>query len=100
MSARPSTSAHDADVLSLEPLGATFYLEFDRLPFREAAETVGHDRGVMTENVFAALLFDETEFFRVIEPLDYARCYIRLPRPSSGPGRCHAGATLRERRWS
>src|SRR5215471_7552019 len=81
---RTACSAHDAHVLRLETLGAPLHFELDRLTFREAAKPVGDDGGVMAEHVLATLLLDETEALRIIEPLDYARCHFRLPRPSSG----------------
>src|SRR3954470_20565634 len=58
------------DVLRLQPLRPLHDLELDLLPFRERAEAIHLDGGVMTEDVVSAsILGDEAEPLRVVEPL-------------------------------
>src|SRR5690349_13754919 len=58
-----------ADVRGLQPLRSLDDVEFDPLPFLEGTESLGVDGGVVDEHVLAALLRDEAEALRVIEPL-------------------------------
>src|SRR5687768_10540352 len=81
-------SAHDADVLCLEALGAAGDVELDLLPFLEGAEPLRLNRGVVAEDVVSALLRDETEPLGVVEPLHSTSCHcLALPLLlSRGPG--------------
>ena len=60
----------ETDVLSLQALGAAGNIELDLLPFLEGAEALGLDRAVVAEEVLTpAVLRDEPESLRVVEPL-------------------------------
>ena len=58
------------DVPCLRTLWAVNDLEFDRLTLFQGPEAVATDRGVMDEDVAAALAFNETVALGVVEPLD------------------------------
>src|SRR5438309_870496 len=59
-----------ADVLRLQALRALHDLELDLLAFRERAEPLRLDGGVVAEDVSAAVVLgDEAEALRIIEPL-------------------------------
>src|SRR6478609_10862744 len=62
-----------ADVRRLQPLRALDDVELDPLPFLQGPEPVGVDGGVVDEDVLAALLGDEAEALRIIEPLHGTR---------------------------
>lgn len=73
-----STTSGRLDVLSLKPLRALGQVEGDLLPFRESAEAIHLDGGVVAEHVFtAAVLHDEAETLRVVEPLHSTSCHLR-----------------------
>ena len=80
------------DVLRLEPLGALRQVEHHFLTFRQGAEAVHLDGGVMAKDVFtAAVLHDETEALRVVEPLhgtgSHSLLFLKYPsvRTPTGP---------------
>src|SRR5207253_7933081 len=60
------------DVPRLRTLWAVDDLELDRLTLFQGPEAVATDRGVMHEDVAAALPFNETVALGVVEPLDLA----------------------------
>src|SRR5512146_1341420 len=59
-------------VSGLETLRAFDDLEFHVVALGKRAEALRHDRRVVNEHVLAALLRDEAEPLRVVEPLDRA----------------------------
>src|SRR5262249_33061030 len=63
-----------ADVRRLQPLGAAGHIEFDLITFRRALEAWRLNGGIVDEYVPAALLRDEPEALRVVEPLPSSRC--------------------------
>src|SRR5829696_4635322 len=60
------------DVSGLRALRTIDDLEFDRLALLERPETVSLDRREVDEHIAAAVTFDETVTFGVVEPLDLA----------------------------
>ena len=79
------------DVPRLRALRAIDDLEFDRLTLFQGPEAVATDRGVMHEYVAAALPFNESVAFSVVEPLDLTcnahRSLPYLPKtPDEFPG--------------
>src|SRR5512133_3321640 len=67
------------DVRRLEALRALLHLELDPLPFLQAAEALRLDGGVMDEDVVpAAVLSDEAEALRVVEPLHGTTGHLTL----------------------
>src|SRR4051794_13061489 len=57
-------------VLGLQTLGAAGHVELNALTLGQGAEALGLDGGVVAEQILApALLRDETEALRVVEPL-------------------------------
>ena len=77
--APPTPARSDgADVRRLQALGALDDVELDLLALREAAEAVGLDGRVVAEHVLAAaILRDEAEALRVVEPLHRSSCHSR-----------------------
>ena len=74
-----------ANVLRLEALGAAGDVELDLLPFLQGAETISLDGSVVAEQILApAVLRDETEALRVVEPLHGTSCHL-LTRLLSSP---------------
>src|SRR5436305_15343241 len=72
------------DVRRLEALGALHGLELHLVAFAEAAEALGHDGGVVDEQIRPVLLLDETKTLCVVEPLHSARLH-RFPRTAARP---------------
>src|SRR6266404_1969921 len=73
-------SAGFAYVGRLRTLGALGDLEFHLLAFREAAEALCLDRGVVDENVLATgVRRDEAESLRIVEPLHDPGRHRSLP---------------------
>src|SRR5689334_18538826 len=65
------------DVRRLEALRALLHLELDLLPLGEGAEAFALDGGVVAEDVLAtAVLRDEPEALRVVEPLHGASSHV------------------------
>src|SRR5882672_10580572 len=62
------------DVAGLQTLRSAAHVEFDRLTLGERAEAVARDRAVVDEYVLTALLGDETETLRFVEPLHRTTC--------------------------
>src|SRR5215207_41194 len=60
------------DVSGLRALRTIDDLEFDRLALLERPETVSLDRREVDEHIAAAVTFDETVTFGVVEPLNLA----------------------------
>ena len=64
------------DVGSLLAFGAFGHIEGHALTFLERLEAAGVDRGVVREEIFAAVFGgDEAKTFRVVEPLDCSVCH-------------------------
>src|SRR5262249_12381587 len=64
-----------ADVRGLQPFRTAVDVELDLIALSEALEALPLDGGVMHEHVLAALLRDEAEALRVVEPLHSSRCH-------------------------
>src|SRR5262245_49196850 len=80
-------SLHFPDVGRLQALGASRHLELDLIALAEALEALSLDGAVMDEDVLAALLGDEAESLRIVEPLHSSLCHARnLSSGSSAPG--------------
>src|SRR5829696_6378827 len=60
------------DVSGLRALRTIDDLEFDRLALLERSEPVALNRREVDEHIAAAVTFDETVTFGVVEPLDLA----------------------------
>jgi hypothetical protein len=68
------------DVVRLQTLRAALHLKLDFLPFLESLEAGHLNRGVMREQVLAALARgDEAEAFGVVEPLYGTGCHLLFP---------------------
>ena len=65
-----TVSLEGLDVLRLEPFGSFYDVELNRLPFLQAAESVGLDGGEVYEDILATLAADKAEALSVVEPLD------------------------------
>src|SRR5574341_887919 len=92
VSTREAVLRDGADVRRLQALGALVDVELHLLPLGEAAEPFGLDGGVVTEDVAAAaVLGDEAEALRVVEPLHGASCHVLCARFFTVYGRreCH-----------
>src|SRR5258708_4614661 len=66
----------DADVGRLEALRAAADVELHDLPLLEGAETFGLDGALVTEDVFAAVLLDESKALRIVEPLHCSSSHV------------------------
>src|SRR5207249_1149070 len=64
-----------ADVRSLQPFRTAGDFELDLITFGEALEALRLDGRVVDEHVLAALLRDEAETLRVVEPLHPSGCH-------------------------
>src|SRR5437899_7981138 len=73
--ARRAEVLYLADVRSLESLRAAGDFELDPITFSKALEALRLDGGVVHEHVLAALLRDEAEALRVVEPLHCSCCH-------------------------
>jgi hypothetical protein len=95
-----SDSLKGFDVCCLKALGAALHFELDFLPFLQRLESGHLDRGVMREQVFAALgRGDEAEAFGVIEPLYGTGCHVHLLpllNAATIPGATKPGMTIKE----
>src|SRR5215208_77439 len=68
------------DVVGLQALGAALHFELHLLTFLQRLEAGHLDRGVMREQIFAALARgNEAEAFGVVEPLDGTGCHLLFP---------------------
>src|SRR5712664_582972 len=67
-----------ADVLRLQALRPLHHVELHFLTFRESAEAIGLDGRMVAEHVLTtAVLRDEAEPLRVVEPLHSSSCHLR-----------------------
>src|SRR5207302_1543433 len=67
-----------ADVLRLQSLRTLHHVELHLLALRKCAEAVGLDGRVVTEHVLTtAVLRDEAEPLRIVEPLHSSSCHLR-----------------------
>src|SRR6185312_11136808 len=74
---RTRLRVHGADVSSLQALGALADVELHLLPLGEGAEAVGLNRGVVAEDILAAVVLrNEAETLRVVEPLHSTACHV------------------------
>src|SRR5205807_2279839 len=64
-----------ANVRGLETLGAACHLELHLVTFRQTLEALRGDGAEVDEDVLAALLRDEAEALRIVEPLDSTVCH-------------------------
>src|SRR5262245_5432861 len=65
-----------ANVRGLEALRAPAHLELDLVTLGQALETRSLDGAEVHEHVLAALLRDETEPLRIVEPLHATLCHL------------------------
>ena len=71
--------ADRSNVRGLEALRTLDGVELHFLTFRQGAEAIPLNRGVMTENVLTPIVLgNETEALRIIEPLHCASCHLSL----------------------
>src|SRR6516164_8100830 len=68
-----------ADVCSLQALRSPSDVELDPLALGQGLESLALDRREMHEHVLAALLRDETEALRVVEPLHCTNRHFETP---------------------
>src|SRR4051794_38012073 len=72
-----ANSLERLDVRRLQAFRPLLHFELDLLAFFERLEAAHLDRGVMREQIFAALgRGDEAEAFGVVEPLNSACCHF------------------------
>src|SRR5262245_4476992 len=64
-----------ANVRGLETLGAACHIELHLVTFRQTLEALRGDRAEVDEDILAALLRDEAEALRIVEPLDSTVCH-------------------------
>src|SRR5437867_886180 len=64
-----------ADVSRLKTFRAASDLELHAVPFGQALEALSLDGAEVNEHVLAALLRDEAEALRVVEPLHCSLCH-------------------------
>src|ERR671935_1214287 len=90
----PGLTDHDAmlsdraNVRRLEPLGAARHVELHLLPLGEGAEPLRLDGGVVAEHVVAAaVLRDEAEALRIVEPLHSTSSHLLFDSFFSTVGR-------------
>src|SRR5207249_10947992 len=67
-----------ADVPRLQALRAIGHVELDLLAFSQRPETIALDGRVVHEHVLAALLGDEAETLRFVEPLHRTTRHVKL----------------------
>src|SRR6187399_3015347 len=87
------------DVVRLQALRTALHLELDFLPFLEGLEAGHLDRGVMREQILAALARgDEAEAFGVVEPLYGTGCHLLFPVQiaATNPGATKPGTKYQE----
>ena len=75
-----------ADVGGLETLGAACHLELHLVTFRKTLEALRGDRAEVDEDILAALLRDEAETLRIVEPLDSTLCHDSNLSFGANPG--------------
>src|ERR671931_345157 len=83
-----------ANVRGLETLGAACHLELHLVTFRQTLEALRGDGAEVDEDVFAALLRDEAESLRIVEPLDSTVCHDLNLSFGTNPG-CRIPVTRR-----
>src|SRR5436309_5314686 len=75
-----------AHVLRLQPLRSLHHVEFHLLALGEGAETIRLDGSVVAEHVLTtAVLRDEAEPLRIVEPLHSSSCHLRRHPSVDGP---------------
>src|SRR5438874_11674885 len=82
------------DVRRLQALRALLHFELDLLAFLQRLEAAHLDRGVMREQIFAALSRgDEAEALGIVEPLNSTGCHLIyfLKDAATDSGRDEAG---------
>src|SRR5215208_4517269 len=87
------------DVVGLQALGAALHFELHLLPFLQRLEAGHLDRGVMREQVLAALARgDEAEALGIVEPLDGTGCHLLFPvrNAATNPGATKPGTKYQE----
>src|SRR5918995_2567417 len=93
-------SLHRLDVVRLQPLGAALHFEFDLLAFLQRLEAGHLDRGVMREQILAALARgDEAKAFGVVEPLDGTGCHLLTSvykKAATNPGATKPGTKYQD----
>src|SRR5207237_4137399 len=85
-----------ANVRGLETLGAACHLELHLVAFRQTLEALRGDGAEVDEDVLAALLGDEAEALRIVEPLDSTVCHDSNLSFGANPG-CRIPVTGRRR---
>src|SRR4030095_9588286 len=83
---RGSSELGLANVRGLETLGAACHLELHLVTFRQTLEALRDDGAEVDEDVFAALLRDEAEALRIVEPLDSTVCHDSNLSFGANPG--------------
>src|SRR6266571_8498369 len=75
-----------ANVRGLETLGTACHLELHLVTFRQTLEALRGDGAEVDEDVLAALLRDEAEALRIVEPLDSTVCHDSNLSFGANPG--------------